>query len=133
MPSQSHAFFLFQGHAEIVRFLVNVCSLEVVDDYGITPLFVAAQYGHQHCLEILANAGEVVFQRFPQLLMIILLFTGLCLLLLFIYFITIIILHDTRVYSYIELLYRSAAKGRASGNKQRGLQNYNCRCSSMQA
>lgn len=35
-----------------------MCSLEAVDDYGITPLFVAAQYGHRQCLEILANAGE---------------------------------------------------------------------------
>jgi len=35
-----------------------MCSLEAVDDYGITPLFVAAQYGHHQCLEILANAGE---------------------------------------------------------------------------
>ncbi|XP_027033585.2 LOW QUALITY PROTEIN: ankyrin repeat and SOCS box protein 3 [Tachysurus fulvidraco] len=51
---------VYKGHAEIVRFLVNVCSLEIVDDYGITPLFVAAQYGHQHCLEILANAGANV-------------------------------------------------------------------------
>lgn len=54
--------FLFQGHTEIVKFLVNVCSLEAMDDYGITPLFVAAQYGHHQCLEILANAGEVVIQ-----------------------------------------------------------------------
>lgn len=54
--------FLFQGHTEIVKFLVNVCSLEAIDDYGITPLFVAAQYGHHQCLEILANAGEVVIQ-----------------------------------------------------------------------
>ncbi|KAK3529075.1 hypothetical protein QTP70_016513 [Hemibagrus guttatus] len=50
----------YKGHTEIVKFLVNVCSLEVVDDYGITPLFVAAQYGHHQCLEILVNAGANV-------------------------------------------------------------------------
>lgn len=37
---------------------MSMCSLEAVDDYGITSLFVAAQYGHHQCLEILANAGE---------------------------------------------------------------------------
>lgn len=47
-----------QGHIEIVRYLVSLCSLEAVDDYGITPVFVAAQYGRHQCLEILANAGE---------------------------------------------------------------------------
>lgn len=49
-----------QDHTEIVKVLVSVCSLEAVDDYGITSLFVAAQYGHPRCLEILANAGEAV-------------------------------------------------------------------------
>lgn len=51
---------VYKGHTEIVKFLVNVCSLEATDDYGITPLFVAAQYGHHQCLEILANAGANV-------------------------------------------------------------------------
>ncbi|KAM9462791.1 ankyrin repeat and SOCS box protein 3 [Clarias gariepinus] len=51
---------VYKGHSEIVKFLVSVCSLEPVDEYGITPLFVAAQYGHHHCLEILANAGANV-------------------------------------------------------------------------
>ncbi|XP_062859737.1 ankyrin repeat and SOCS box protein 3 isoform X2 [Trichomycterus rosablanca] len=49
-----------KGHTEIVKFLVTVCSLEAVDDYGITPLFVAAQYGRHQCLEILAKAGANV-------------------------------------------------------------------------
>uniref|UniRef100_A0A671SXC6 Ankyrin repeat and SOCS box protein 3-like n=1 Tax=Sinocyclocheilus anshuiensis TaxID=1608454 RepID=A0A671SXC6_9TELE len=49
---------VYKGHTEIVRYLVSMCSLEAVDDYGITPLFVAAQYGHHQCLEIVANAGE---------------------------------------------------------------------------
>lgn len=51
---------VYKGHTEIVRYLVGVCHLEAVDDYRITPLFVAAQYGHQQCLEILANAGANV-------------------------------------------------------------------------
>ncbi|KAI5623419.1 ankyrin repeat and SOCS box protein 3 [Silurus asotus] len=51
---------VYKGNTEIVKVLVRVCSLEVVDDYGITPLFVAAQYGHHQCLEILAVAGANV-------------------------------------------------------------------------
>ncbi|TSK14849.1 Ankyrin repeat and SOCS box protein 3 [Bagarius yarrelli] len=51
---------VYKGHTEIVKYLVSVCSLEAVDDYGITPLFVAAQYGHHQCLEILISAGANV-------------------------------------------------------------------------
>ncbi|XP_072523822.1 ankyrin repeat and SOCS box protein 3 isoform X2 [Salminus brasiliensis] len=51
---------VYKGHTEIVKILVSVCSLEAVDDYGITPLFVAAQYGRHECLEVLANAGANV-------------------------------------------------------------------------
>lgn len=47
-----------QGHGEIVSILVNVCNLEALDDHRISPLFVAAQYGQQECLEILVNAGK---------------------------------------------------------------------------
>lgn len=50
--------FLPKGHTEIVRILVNKCNLEEVDDYRISPLFVAAQYGQRGCLEILVNAGK---------------------------------------------------------------------------
>ncbi|KAI4897189.1 hypothetical protein NFI96_014894 [Prochilodus magdalenae] len=51
---------VYKGHTEIVKFLVSTCSLEALDDYGITPLFVAAQYGRHECLEVLANAGANV-------------------------------------------------------------------------
>ncbi|KAG9267996.1 ankyrin repeat and SOCS box protein 3 [Astyanax mexicanus] len=51
---------VYKGHTEIVKFLVGLCSLEAVDDYGITPLFVAAQYGRHECLQVLANAGANV-------------------------------------------------------------------------
>ncbi|XP_071317753.1 ankyrin repeat and SOCS box protein 3 [Trachinotus anak] len=51
---------VYKGHNEIVRILVNVCNLEAVDDHRISPLFVAAQYGQQECLEILVNAGANV-------------------------------------------------------------------------
>lgn len=47
----------YKGHTEIVRILVNKCNLEAVDDYRISPLFVAAQYGQRGCLEILVNTG----------------------------------------------------------------------------
>ncbi|XP_076616232.1 ankyrin repeat and SOCS box protein 3 [Chaetodon auriga] len=51
---------VYKGHSEIVRILVNVCNLEALDDHRISPLFVAAQYGQQECLEILVNAGANV-------------------------------------------------------------------------
>ncbi|KAJ8365242.1 hypothetical protein SKAU_G00140730 [Synaphobranchus kaupii] len=50
----------FKGHAEIVRFLVGVARVNAIDDFEITPLFVAAQYGQRRCLEILADAGANV-------------------------------------------------------------------------
>ncbi|KAM6951520.1 ankyrin repeat and SOCS box protein 3 [Aplochiton taeniatus] len=50
----------YKGYSEILRTLVGVCNLEALDDHKITPLFVAAQYGQQQCLEILANAGASV-------------------------------------------------------------------------
>ncbi|XP_064177207.1 ankyrin repeat and SOCS box protein 3 isoform X2 [Anguilla rostrata] len=50
----------FKGHAEIVRLLAGVARVNAVDDFEITPLFVAAQYGQRRCLEILADAGANV-------------------------------------------------------------------------
>ncbi|KAL2102253.1 hypothetical protein ACEWY4_001421 [Coilia grayii] len=50
----------YRGHAGIVRLLAGVSSLEPLDDYNITPLFLTAQYGHSKCLEILAEAGANV-------------------------------------------------------------------------
>ena len=59
--SRSLKFLLVspQGHADIVRMLAGVSSLEAVDDYSITPLFLAAQYGHSQCVEMLAGAGTL--------------------------------------------------------------------------
>ncbi|KAK2820137.1 hypothetical protein Q5P01_023096 [Channa striata] len=51
---------VYKGHSEIVRILVKVCNLEALDDHRISPLFVAAQYGREECLEILVNAGASV-------------------------------------------------------------------------
>ncbi|XP_034049550.1 ankyrin repeat and SOCS box protein 3 isoform X2 [Thalassophryne amazonica] len=51
---------VYEGHSEIVRMLANVCNLEARDDHKITPLFLAAQYDRQDCLEILVNAGADV-------------------------------------------------------------------------
>ncbi|XP_031439184.1 ankyrin repeat and SOCS box protein 3 isoform X2 [Clupea harengus] len=51
---------VYRGHADIVRMLAGVSSLEAVDDYSITPLFLAAQYGHSQCVEMLAGAGANV-------------------------------------------------------------------------
>ncbi|XP_029313086.1 ankyrin repeat and SOCS box protein 3 [Cottoperca gobio] len=51
---------VYKGHSEIVRILANLCNLEALDDHKISPLFLAAQYGQQECLEILVNAGANV-------------------------------------------------------------------------
>lgn len=51
---------VYKGQSEIVQILVNVCDFEVLDDHKISPLFVAAQYGQQECLDILVNAGANV-------------------------------------------------------------------------
>ncbi|CAJ1081359.1 ankyrin repeat and SOCS box protein 3 isoform X5 [Xyrichtys novacula] len=51
---------VYKGHSEIVQILVKTCNLEALDDHKISPLFVAAQYGQQECLEILVNAGANV-------------------------------------------------------------------------
>uniref|UniRef100_A0A8C7WXQ3 Ankyrin repeat and SOCS box containing 3 n=1 Tax=Oryzias sinensis TaxID=183150 RepID=A0A8C7WXQ3_9TELE len=48
------------GHGQIVSILVKVCNLEVLDDHGISPLFVAAQYGQRESLEALIHAGADV-------------------------------------------------------------------------
>ncbi|XP_077958784.1 ankyrin repeat and SOCS box protein 3 isoform X7 [Gasterosteus aculeatus] len=48
---------VYKGHSDIVRVLVDVCDLEALDDHKISPLFVAAQYGQQECLEILVGAN----------------------------------------------------------------------------
>ncbi|XP_063073009.1 ankyrin repeat and SOCS box protein 3 isoform X2 [Engraulis encrasicolus] len=50
----------YRGHADIVRMLAGVSSLEALDDYNITPLFLTAQYGHSKCLEILVQEGANV-------------------------------------------------------------------------
>ncbi|KAJ7993494.1 hypothetical protein DPEC_G00273000 [Dallia pectoralis] len=50
----------YRGHCDIVGILVGVCRLEAYDDHRITPLFVAAQYGQQRCLQVLAGAGASV-------------------------------------------------------------------------
>ncbi|KAL4612986.1 ankyrin repeat and SOCS box protein 3-like [Arapaima gigas] len=51
---------VFKGHPEMVRFLVGVAHVDPIDDFEITPLFVAAQYGQRQCLDILADAGADV-------------------------------------------------------------------------
>ncbi|XP_024140657.1 ankyrin repeat and SOCS box protein 3 isoform X1 [Oryzias melastigma] len=51
---------VYKGHSRIVSILVRVCNLEVLDDHGISPLFVAAQYGQTESLEALIHAGADV-------------------------------------------------------------------------
>ncbi|XP_077406128.1 ankyrin repeat and SOCS box protein 3 [Vanacampus margaritifer] len=51
---------VYQNHADIVRILVQSSDLEARDDFKMTPLFVAAQYGRRECLEILVRAGANV-------------------------------------------------------------------------
>ncbi|XP_077359559.1 ankyrin repeat and SOCS box protein 3 isoform X2 [Festucalex cinctus] len=51
---------VYQNHADIVRILVRTADLEARDDFKMTPLFVAAQYGQQESLEVLVSAGAKV-------------------------------------------------------------------------
>ncbi|XP_033841174.1 ankyrin repeat and SOCS box protein 3 [Periophthalmus magnuspinnatus] len=51
---------VYKGHSEIVKLLSAVSDLESKDDHGITPLFVAAQYGRFSCLRTLIAAGACV-------------------------------------------------------------------------
>ncbi|KAM9716468.1 ankyrin repeat and SOCS box protein 3 isoform 4-T4 [Menidia menidia] len=51
---------VYKGSVDIVRVLAGVCHLEARDDHGVSPLFVAAQYGRRECLEALISAGASV-------------------------------------------------------------------------
>nr|XP_060610533.1 ankyrin repeat and SOCS box protein 3 isoform X1 [Anolis sagrei ordinatus] len=51
----------FQRYPEILKLLLDHgANIESVDDFGITPLFVAAQYGKLECLRILISYGANV-------------------------------------------------------------------------
>uniref|UniRef100_A0A8C8RDG0 Ankyrin repeat and SOCS box containing 3 n=1 Tax=Pelusios castaneus TaxID=367368 RepID=A0A8C8RDG0_9SAUR len=51
----------FQGHTEILKLLLEQgANKECVDDFGITPLFIAAQYGKLESLRILISYGANV-------------------------------------------------------------------------
>lgn len=48
----------FQRHPEILKLLLDKgANKESEDDFGITPLFIAAQYGQLECLRILISYG----------------------------------------------------------------------------
>lgn len=50
---------VLQGNAEIIKLLLkNGADRECQDDFGITPLFVAAQYGKPESLNILMSSGK---------------------------------------------------------------------------
>ncbi|XP_061665522.1 ankyrin repeat and SOCS box protein 3 [Syngnathoides biaculeatus] len=52
---------VYRDHVDIVSILVlKSANLEARDDYNITPLFLAAQYGRRECLEVLVHAGANV-------------------------------------------------------------------------
>lgn len=49
---------LFQSYPEILKLLLDKgANKESEDDFGITPLFIAAQYGQLECLRILISYG----------------------------------------------------------------------------
>ncbi|EPY88705.1 GPR75-ASB3 protein [Camelus ferus] len=51
----------FQENAEIIKLLLKKgANKECQDDFGITPLFVAAQYGKLESLSILISSGSVM-------------------------------------------------------------------------
>lgn len=50
---------MLQGNAEIIKLLLKSgADRECQDDFGITPLFVAAQYGKLESLNILMSSGK---------------------------------------------------------------------------
>ncbi|KAK0140185.1 Ankyrin repeat and SOCS box protein 3 [Merluccius polli] len=49
-----------QGSSELVSILVQICSIELRNDQEKTAIYLAAENGHQECLEILACAGANV-------------------------------------------------------------------------
>ncbi|KAL7987230.1 hypothetical protein Chor_006149 [Crotalus horridus] len=50
--------FSEQNYSEILKLLLDEgANKESVDDFGITPLFIAAQYGKLECLRILISYG----------------------------------------------------------------------------
>ncbi|XP_077482055.1 ankyrin repeat and SOCS box protein 3 [Stigmatopora argus] len=51
---------VYRGHVDIVRILMGSADLEAGDDYQITPLSLAAQYGRNECLDVLVKAGANV-------------------------------------------------------------------------
>ncbi|KAF7252728.1 Ankyrin repeat and SOCS box protein 3, partial [Varanus komodoensis] len=52
---------VFQNYPEILKLLLDQgAEKDSVDDFGITPLFVAAQYGKLECLNILLSYGAEV-------------------------------------------------------------------------
>ncbi|MBN3320245.1 ASB3 protein, partial [Atractosteus spatula] len=51
----------FQGFSEVLKILLEEdADIEIRDDFGITPLFIAAQYGQLECLKSLADCGANV-------------------------------------------------------------------------
>ncbi|XP_029449282.1 ankyrin repeat and SOCS box protein 3 isoform X5 [Rhinatrema bivittatum] len=51
----------FKEYSEIIKLLLkNEADKECQDDFGITPLFIAAQYGRVESLRILASHGAIV-------------------------------------------------------------------------
>ncbi|XP_069036016.1 ankyrin repeat and SOCS box protein 3 isoform X3 [Lepisosteus oculatus] len=51
----------FQGFSEVMKILLEKdADIEIRDDFGITPLFIAAQYGQHECLKSLADCGANV-------------------------------------------------------------------------
>ncbi len=46
-----------EGQEEIARCLLeHGAKIDVEEEYGITPLFTAAQYGHIGCLQLILSA-----------------------------------------------------------------------------
>lgn len=54
--------YILQGHLDVLKFLLEKgADKESKDDYGITPLFLAAQYGKVESLRTLIQHGNCSF------------------------------------------------------------------------
>ncbi|CAL8282588.1 unnamed protein product [Merluccius merluccius] len=50
--------YLTRGLSELVSILVHICSIELRNNQEKTAIYLAAENGHQECLEILASAAS---------------------------------------------------------------------------
>ncbi len=55
----------YQGYMPVVEYLIeNGALVDVRDKYNVTPLHIAAAYGHLSTLQLLLNKGNIFINRY---------------------------------------------------------------------